>query len=337
MKLGTGKILVTGGAGFIGSHMCTVLESAGHEVLILDNFSNSQISVISNIEKISGKKISYVAGDILDTKLLDNIFCEFKIDAVLHFAALKAVGESVLKPIDYFTTNVQGTLNVIRSMQKANVNTFVFSSSATVYGAESGVPYTEDSVLGPSNPYGQSKLIVEQILSSLSNSAPEWRIASLRYFNPVGAHESGLIGENPSGIPNNLLPYIAQVAEGRLSKLKVFGGDYDTADGTGVRDYIHVMDLANGHLAALRYLKHNRGLLTLNLGSGKGISVMEMIEAFEKASQKKIPFEIVARRPGDLAAYWADPTKAQQMLNWRAEKSVTDICDDIWRWQSNDL
>lgn len=334
MNTANSKVLVTGGAGFIGSHTCTLLIDAGYEVIIYDNFSNSLVSVVDRISEISNRPVQYIIGDLLDKEKLNNVFTEHTIDAVLHFAGLKAVGESVIKPIDYFITNVEGTLNLINAMQRSNVKTLVFSSSATVYGANAVVPYTEESPLGPTNPYGNSKLMVEQILADLSASDPEWRIACLRYFNPVGAHPSGLIGEDPMGIPNNLLPYVAQVAEGRREKLSVYGGDYPTPDGTGVRDYVHVMDLAQGHVSAMSYLLDNKGLLTLNLGTGTGLSVLEIINSFEMSTHAKVPYEIVSRRPGDLAVYWSDPSKAEKLLNWKAEKSIQDVCTDIWRWHS---
>lgn len=334
MKTKNNTILVTGGAGFIGSHTCTLLIEAGFEVLIYDNFSNSHTSVIDRISMIAGCSISYIKGDLLDKPMLLSVFSKYKINAVIHFAGLKAVGESVEKPIEYFSANVVGTINLITSMQAFSVKVLVFSSSATVYGANAPVPYTESSPLGPTNPYGNSKLMVEQILADLSASDPEWRIACLRYFNPVGAHPSGLIGEDPMGIPNNLLPYVAQVAEGKREKLFIYGNDYPTIDGTGVRDYVHVMDLAKGHVSAMHYLFENIGLLTLNLGSGKGTSVLEIVKAFEKTTRKKIPYEVVSRRPGDLASYWSEPSKAEKTLSWRAEKDIQDICNDIWRWQS---
>lgn len=334
MNTANAKVLVTGGAGFIGSHTCTLLIDAGYEVIIYDNFSNSLVSVVDRISEICNRPVQYIIGDLLDKEKLKKAFTEHTISAVLHFAGLKAVGESVAKPIDYFITNVEGTLNLIKAMQHSNVKTLVFSSSATVYGANAVVPYTEDSPLGPTNPYGSSKLMVEQILKDLSASDPEWRIACLRYFNPVGAHPSGLIGEDPMGTPNNLLPYVAQVAEGRREKLSVYGGDYPTPDGTGVRDYVHVMDLAQGHVSAMNYLMNYKGLLTLNLGTGVGLSVLDIVKSFESSTGAKVPYELVSRRPGDLAAYWSDPRKAETILSWKAKRNIQDVCQDIWRWHS---
>lgn len=333
MSSADSAVLVTGGAGFIGSHMCAALSEAGIDVVVLDDFSNSDRSVIDRLGKIMGRLPSVVEGNVMDGPLLDRLFRERSIAAVLHFAAFKAVGESVQKPIDYYWNNVAGTLSLLQAMQRAGVKTFVFSSSATVYGADASVPYTEKTALGPFNPYGWTKRMVEQILTDQCLADPQWRVACLRYFNPVGAHSSGLIGESPSGVPNNLMPYIAQVASGQRPFLQVFGGDYPTPDGTGVRDYIHVMDLAEGHLAALRHLESHEGLLTLNLGTGQGVSVLEMAKAFEAVSGRAIACKIVGRRAGDLAAYWADAEEAARLLGWRARRGALEMCTDVWRWQ----
>ncbi len=327
------KILITGGLGYIGSHTCIVLIEAGFEVSIIDNLSNSYINVLDRIEHISGVRPTFYEGDIRDRALLDNIFTNHAFGAVIHFAGLKAVGESVDKPIDYYDINVGGSVSLLIAMKQANINKLVFSSSATVYGDPRSVPIQEDFPCSTTNPYGSSKLIIENILADLSAAEPEWSIGRLRYFNPVGAHEGGLIGEDPKGVPNNLMPYIAQVAAGRRDKLSVFGGDYPTPDGSGVRDYIHVMDLAEGHLAALQYCQNNNGLLTVNLGTGQGISVLQMIEAFERVSSQRVPYEIVNRRPGDIARCWADPSLAKQVLGWNAVRSLDDMCADAWRWQ----
>ncbi|MBA3591947.1 UDP-glucose 4-epimerase GalE [Methylibium sp.] len=327
-------ILVTGGTGFIGSHTCVALAGAGKEFVIVDNLRNSRRSVLGGIEALVGKPVPFVEGDIRDAALLDRAFAEHDIDAVIHFAALKAVGESVQQPLAYYENNVAGTIGLIEAMQRAKVHSLVFSSSATVYGDPATVPIREDFPLSATNPYGWSKLMTEQILADLSHAEPQWRIARLRYFNPVGAHESGLIGEDPSGLPNNLMPFVAQVAAGQREQLQVFGGDYPTADGTGVRDYIHVMDLAEGHVAALECLAREPGLLTVNLGTGHGVSVLEMVAAFEQASGRAVPYRIVARRPGDVAACWADPTLAQQRLGWATRRDLAAMCADAWRWQS---
>lgn len=327
-------ILVTGGTGFIGSHTCVALAVAGKQFVIVDNLSNSRRSVLGGIESLVGKTARFVEGDIRDPGLLDRVFAEHPIEAVIHFAALKAVGESVQQPLAYYENNVAGTLALLEAMRRAQVHTLVFSSSATVYGDPASVPIREDFPLGATNPYGWTKLMVEQILADLSRAEPHWRIARLRYFNPVGAHESGLIGEDPSGLPNNLMPFIAQVATGQREQLQVFGGDYPTADGTGVRDYIHVMDLVEGHVAALECLVREPGLLSANLGTGRGVSVLEMVAAFERASGRAVPYRIVARRPGDVAACWADPTLAHQRLGWRTRRDLAAMCADAWRWQS---
>ena len=327
-------ILVTGGTGYIGSHTAVQLINAGYKVVILDNLCNSKRDVINRLESITGVRPEFVVGDIRDRQLLRSVFNNHSISAVLHFAGLKAVGESVAMPLAYYDNNVSGSIVLFEEMARAGVKTLVFSSSATVYGDPASVPITEDFPLGATNPYGQSKLMVEHILRDLHQSDPSFKIALLRYFNPVGAHESGLIGEDPSGIPNNLMPFIAQVAVGKREKLAVFGNDYPTPDGTGVRDYIHVDDLAQGHLAAINALTQNPGLITVNLGTGQGYSVLDMIQAFEKASGKTIAYDIVARRPGDIAACYADPTRAKTLLGWQAQHGIDRMCADAWRWQS---
>ena len=325
---------MTGGAGYIGSHTVVQLLQRGAEVLILDNFGNSKPEVINRIEKITSRRPDYVVGDVRDRALLRSIFNNHKIDWVIHFAGLKAVGESVRKPLEYYENNVSGSLVLLEEMACAEVKSLVFSSSATVYGDPASVPITEDFPLKTTNPYGQSKLMVEDILRDLHNSDNSWSIALLRYFNPVGAHESGLIGEDSRGIPNNLMPFIAQVAVGNRAKLAVFGNDYPTPDGTGVRDYIHVDDLASGHLAAMNALNTQGGLITVNLGTGRGYSVLEMIKAFEKVSGKSVAFEVANRRSGDIAACYADPAKAKDILGWVAHYDIDRMCGDAWRWQS---
>jgi UDP-glucose 4-epimerase len=327
-------VLVTGGAGYIGSHACVALMEAGHEVVVLDNLCNSSPVALQRLRDICGESPAFKQGDIRDRACLDQIFREHRIDAVLHFAGLKAVGESVEKPLAYYDNNVTGSLVLLAAMQQAGVNNLVFSSSATVYGDPASVPIREDFSLGPTNPYGRTKLMVEDILADWQAANPDWSIGRLRYFNPVGAHPSGRIGEDPQGIPNNLMPYVAQVAVGQREKLFVFGNDYATLDGTGVRDYIHVMDLVEGHVVALDYIRSVRGLHTVNLGTGNGVSVLEIVGAFERASGRSVPYEIVARRPGDIAACWADPGLAQELLQWKASRSLTQMCEDAWRWQS---
>lgn len=327
-------ILVTGGTGFIGSHTCVSLLNAGYDVIVLDNLCNSDRSVTTRIQQISGREVIFVEGDIRDAELLGALFVEHPVSAVLHFAGLKAVGESVEHPQIYFDNNVTGTSILLSAMRNAGVKTMVFSSSATVYGDPASVPITEGFPRSATNPYGDTKLKVENILYDLYQSDPEWRIARLRYFNPVGAHQSGLIGEDPKGIPNNLMPFITQAAAGLRDELSVFGDDYDTPDGTGIRDYIHVVDLANGHVAALNYLDTHQELLTVNLGTGKGISVLEMIRAFEKANKCKVPYRITGRRPGDIAECYADTRLANKLLNWQATHSLEDMCRDSWRWQT---
>lgn len=328
------KILVTGGAGYIGSHTVVELLNANHEVVIVDNLSNSSKIVLDKIEAITNKIPEFFEGDILDKGWLRKIFTEHKIEAVIHFAAFKAVGESVEKPLMYYSNNITGTLSLCEVMVEFGVKDIVFSSSATVYGDPEVVPITEDSPLSGTNPYGRTKLMMEDILRDLHASDKDWNIALLRYFNPVGAHESGTIGEDPNGIPNNLMPFITQVAVGKREKLCVFGGDYDTKDGTAVRDYIHVVDLAIGHLKALEKIEKKPGLVTYNLGTGMGNSVLEVIEAFETATNAKINREIVARRPGDAKACYADPSFAEQELGWKAERDIKQMCADSWNWQS---
>jgi len=327
-------ILVTGGAGYIGSHTCVALIEAGYSVLVLDNLANSKASAIDRVEQITGVRPAFVNGDIRDSALLDKLFSAHSISAVIHFAGLKAVGESVQLPLSYYDNNVHGSVNLLQAMKRAGVKTFVFSSSATVYGNPQSLPIQEHFPLSATNPYGRSKLMVEEILGDLHVAESDWNIARLRYFNPVGAHHSGLIGEDPKGIPNNLVPFIAQVAVGLREKLRVFGSDYPTLDGTGVRDYIHVMDLALGHIRALEYLNQNGGLLTVNLGTGNGSSVLEVVRAFEQASGKQIAYDIVGRRDGDIAACWADPALAEQLLGWKATRDIQTMCEDSWRWQS---
>jgi UDP-glucose 4-epimerase len=328
------RILVTGGAGYIGSHTSVELLTAGHEVVIFDNLCNSSERALEAITRVTNRRPAFVHGDLRDRVALDTVMRTHAFDAVLHFAGLKAVGESVEMPLAYFDNNVHGTLNLLHSMSAHGVKTVVFSSSATVYGDPDTVPITEDAPTRTTNPYGRSKLIIEQMLMDLHASDPTWRVSLLRYFNPVGAHHSGELGEDPRGIPNNLMPYISQVAVGKLPYLRVFGNDYPTRDGTGVRDYIHVVDLARGHLAALAYLANVRGLAIHNLGTGRGYSVLEAVAAFEAASGRPIAYRVVERRPGDIAECYADPTKAERELGWRAEYDLEDMCRDVWRWQS---
>ncbi len=330
-----GTVLVTGGAGYIGSHTVVQLLKAGATVVIFDNFCNSSRVVIDRIESITGRRPYLIDGDIRDREALQQAFLSHSISAVVHFAGLKAVGESEEKPLKYYDNNVIGSLILFDEMSKAGVHNLVFSSSATVYGDPGCVQYREDTPLAPINVYGRTKLMVEHILRDLRKTAPGWRIAILRYFNPIGAHESGLIGEDPCGTPNNLMPYIAQVAVGKREKLSIFGNDYPTLDGTGLRDYIHVEDLAAGHLAALKALQFRDEIITVNLGTGHPYSVLEMIAAFEEVSGKNIPYEFVVRRPGDLAQYFADPSLAKEVLGWEAEHSIKRMCRDTWLWQSN--
>ena len=328
-------ILLTGGAGYIGSHMLLKLLESNHKVVVLDNLLNSSYESIKRVEALSNKQCIFIEGDIRDSECLNSIFDKYNIDAVLHFAGLKAVGESVSKPLVYFDNNINGSLQLLQSMQQFEVKKLVFSSSATVYGDPDALPISEDCPMSiPTNPYGYTKMAVEQMLMQMVKSDPTWSVAALRYFNPVGAHKSGMIGEDPNDIPNNLLPYIAQVAIGKRDKLSVYGNDYDTHDGTGVRDYIHVMDLVEGHLSALDYISRNQGYHVWNLGSGSGHSVLDMVKAFEKASSTKIVYRIVDKREGDIASCYADATKAQKQLNWSTQRSVEDMMQDTWRWQT---
>lgn len=329
------KILVTGGAGYIGSHTCIELLQAGHGVVVADNLINSKEESLKRVQELTGETLVFHKVDLLNKRELDDLFNKSAIDAVIHFAGLKAVGESVSIPLHYYHNNVTGTLILCDVMQKYKVKNLVFSSSATVYGEPDKVPINEGFPLSATNPYGRSKLMIEEILRDLYSAEQSWNIAILRYFNPVGAHSSGRIGEDPNGIPNNLMPFISKVAVGTLSELSVFGNDYPTQDGTGVRDYIHVMDLANGHLSALEKLSSNPGTVTYNLGTGRGYSVLEVISAFEQVSEKKIPYKIMARRSGDVAICYADPSKAERELNWSAKMDINEMCADVWRWQSN--
>ena len=328
------KILVTGGAGFIASHTNVELLNAGYDVVVVDNLVNSSRESVARVEELTGKKISFYEEDLLNEKAIDAIFEKENLDCVMHFAALKAVGESCQMPLRYFDNNLTGTLNLLKVMEKHGVKSIVFSSSATVYGKPESVPIREDFPLSVSNPYGRTKLIIEDMLRDIYKSDNEWDIALLRYFNPIGAHESGMIGENPHGIPNNLLPYVAKVAAGQLECVNVFGDDYDTPDGTGVRDYIHVVDLANGHVKAVNYILTNPGLDVINLGTGKGYSVLDMVKAFSKACGRDLPYEIKPRRAGDVAMCYADPSKAERVLGWKAERGLDEMCQDSWRWQS---
>ena len=327
-------ILITGGAGYIGSHTFVSLVEAGYNPVILDNLCNSNCEVLARLQTITGVAPEFVQGDIRSPSDLDQVFSKYAISAVIHFAGLKAVGESVEQPLAYYDNNVHGTLELLAAMGRVGVKNLVFSSSATVYGDPASTPITENFPRSTTNPYGHTKLVIEEILENLHAAEPDWNIACLRYFNPVGAHNSGLIGESPLGTPNNLMPYIAQVAVGRRDSLSVFGGDYSTIDGTGVRDYIHVMDLAEGHVAALKYLAVTGGILSVNLGTGSGVSVLGMIQAFERTSDKQVPYQIVERRVGDIAECWADPALAKQKLNWSASRSLDEMCVDTWRWQS---
>lgn len=327
-------ILVTGGTGYIGSHTVVELLAAGKDVLILDNYANSSPKVLERIAKISGRAPAFREGDIRDADGLCALFAAHRIEAVIHFAGLKAVGESVEQPLTYYDNNVNGTLCLLQAMRQAGVRRLVFSSSATVYGDPHRVPIREDFPLQATNPYGRSKLMVEEMLRDLQRAEADWQIAILRYFNPVGAHPSGLIGENPNGIPNNLMPFVAQVAVGKRAQLSVFGNDYPTPDGTGVRDYIHVVDLAQGHLAALAALARSGQSLTVNLGTGQGYSVLDMVRAFEAASGRPVPYQIVARRAGDIATCYADPQLAGELLGWQARRGIGEMCADAWRWQS---
>lgn len=328
-----GSLFITGGAGFIGSHTCLELSFAGFELTIFDNFSTSNTDVISRIQRITGKRINVIRGDIRNHQALITALKDSNANAVIHFAGLKAVGESVQQPLAYYDNNVVGTLRLLEAMTECGVKTLVFSSSATVYGIPQTLPLTEAHPLSATNPYGRTKLMIEDILRDLSNSDTSWRFGILRYFNPVGAHESGLIGEDPQGMPNNLMPYIAQVGIGRREYLNVWGNDYQTHDGTGVRDYIHVVDLARGHLKALEYLQQSSKSFVVNLGTGKGYSVFDLVSAFEKASGQKMPYRVGPRRPGDVAACYADPSLARTLLGWEAERDIVQMCEDTWRWQ----
>lgn len=330
------KVLLSGGAGYIGSHTAIELRSAGHDVVIVDNFSNSKPEVLRRLEKITGVPFAFHCADVCDKAAMDKIFAEEKPEAIIHFAGYKAVGESVEKPLEYYRNNLDSTLTLLELMRKYGVHNIVFSSSATVYGAPDSVPINESAAVGRcTNPYGWTKYMIEIILKDACRADPALSAVLLRYFNPIGAHESGLIGEDPQGIPNNLMPYITQVASGRLEKLHVFGNDYDTPDGTGVRDYIHVVDLARGHVCAIKYAAENKGADVINLGTGKGYSVLEMVKTFSEVSGVNIPYEINARRAGDIAECYADPTKAKEKLGWVAEKNLRDMCRDSWRWQKN--
>ncbi|MDQ0063392.1 UDP-glucose 4-epimerase GalE [Paenibacillus harenae] len=328
-------ILVTGGAGYIGSHTCIELLEAGHELIVVDDFSNSKPEALRRISELTNKSFAFYELNVMNQAGLERIFENHSVEAVIHFAGLKAVGESVRIPLKYYQTNMMSTLVLCETMNKYGIHKLVFSSSATVYGSPEQVPLTESSKTGATNPYGHTKLMLEQVLQDLAASDPRWGISILRYFNPIGAHISGRIGENPNGIPNNLMPYISQVAVGKLEQLSVYGNDYDTIDGTGVRDYIHVVDLARGHLKALQRLLDHAGIHIYNLGTGRGVSVLEIVEAFEQISGKKIAYRIVDRRPGDIAVCYADTTKANHELGWVAVKGIREMCEDTWRWQSS--
>ena len=328
------KILVTGGAGYIGSHTVVQLLEAGFDAVILDNLSNSSAQVVDRIAELTGRRVPLVQGDINDAPLLKELLAEHRFDATIHFAGLKSVGESVADPLAYYRNNVNGTVTLLQGLAQADVRRFVFSSSATVYGDPQSVPIREDAPTAPTNPYGNTKWLIEHILADLAASDPRWAIGVLRYFNPVGAHRSGRIGENPRGVPNNLMPFVTQVAVGKRERLSVFGSDYPTPDGTGVRDYIHVVDLALGHLAALRRVDRADGIWTVNLGTGQGYSVLDIVKAFEAASGRDIPYQLVARRPGDVAQCYADPACAARELDWKATRGLEEMCADSWRWQS---
>ncbi|GAB6524508.1 UDP-glucose 4-epimerase GalE [Bacillus cereus] len=329
------KVLVTGGAGYIGSHTCVQLLNNGYEVIVIDNLSNSSAKSLNRVKEVTGKQIKFYKEDVLNREALNKIFEENTIEAVIHFAGLKAVGESVANPLTYYNTNITSTLVLCDVMQKHNVKKMIFSSSATVYGIPKTSPITENFPLGAINPYGQTKLMIEQILRDIAVADPEWSTALLRYFNPIGAHESGRMGENPNGIPNNLMPYVTQVAIGKLKELSVFGNDYPTKDGTGVRDYIHVVDLANGHVKALEKVLHTTGVEAYNLGTGTGYSVLEIVKTFEKSSGKTVPYKITERRPGDIAICFSDASKAKRELGWEAKRGLEEMCVDSWKWQSN--
>ena len=329
------NVLVTGGAGYIGSHTCLELLESGYGVVVIDNLCNSNPKSLERVEQLTGKKLRFYEGDVRDEALLKKIFAENEIGSVIHFAGLKAVGESVAKPWEYYDNNLNSTLVLTKVMKEAGMKNIIFSSSATVYTATNEMPLREDSVTGHcTNPYGWTKYMTEQILTGIANADPEWSVCLLRYFNPIGAHESGDIGEDPRGIPNNLMPYITQVAIGRREKLSVYGNDYDTHDGTGVRDYIHVVDLAKGHVAAVKYTAEHKGAEVFNLGTGTGYSVLDMVHTFREVNRVELPYQIVDRRPGDIATCYADPAKSAQMLGWKAEKNLADMCRDSWNWQS---
>lgn len=329
------RILLTGGAGFIGSHTAVEMTQAGHDVVIFDNFCNSDATVLDRLETILGKRLAFEEGDIRDYDRIREVLEKHQIEAVVHFAGLKAVGESCEKPLEYFDNNITGTLVLLQAMKSLGIKRIIFSSSATVYGTPQYLPLDEKHPLSVTNPYGRTKLQVEEILSDLCASDAEWSAVCLRYFNPIGAHESGLIGENPRGIPNNLLPYVARVAAGQLEALQVFGNDYDTPDGTGVRDYIHVVDLAKGHVLAAQYALAHTGWIAINLGTGIGYSVLDIVKAYEKACGKPVPYKIVARRPGDVASNWADPKLAKELLGWEAQYTLQDMCEHSWNFQKN--
>ena len=329
-------ILVTGGAGYIGSHTVVELQNAGYDVAVLDNLSNASEKALDRVSKITGKPVKFYKADILDRDALNDIFDKETIESCIHFAGLKAVGESVVKPWEYYENNIAGTLTLVDVMRKNNVKNIIFSSSATVYGDPAQIPITEECPKGQcTNPYGWTKSMLEQVLTDIQKADPEWNVMLLRYFNPIGAHKSGTIGENPNGIPNNLMPYITQVAVGKLKELGVFGYDYDTPDGTGVRDYIHVVDLAKGHVKALKKIEENPGLAIYNLGTGKGYSVLDIVKNFEAATGVKIPYVIKPRRAGDIATCYCDASKAEKELGWKAENGIREMCEDSWRWQSN--
>ena len=329
-------VLVTGGAGYIGSHTVVELQNAGYDVVVLDNLSNASEKALDRVSKITGKPVKFYKADILDRDALNDIFDEETIESCIHFAGLKAVGESVVKPWEYYENNIAGTLTLIAVMRKHNVKNIIFSSSATVYGDPAQIPITEECPKGQcTNPYGWTKSMLEQVLTDIQKADPEWNVMLLRYFNPIGAHKSGTIGENPNGIPNNLMPYITQVAVGKLKELGVFGNDYDTPDGTGVTDYIHVVDLAKGHIKALKKIEENPGLAIYNLGTGKGYSVLDIVKNFEAATGVKIPYVIKPRRAGDIATCYCDASKAEKELDWKAENGIREMCEDSWRWQSN--
>ena len=329
-------ILVTGGAGYIGSHTVVELQNAGYDVVVLDNLSNASEKALDRVSKITGKPVKFYKADILDRDALNDIFDKETIESCIHFAGLKAVGESVVKPWEYYENNIAGTLTLVDVMRKNNVKNIIFSSSATVYGDPAQIPITEECPKGQcTNPYGWTKSMLEQVLTDIQKADPEWNVMLLRYFNPIGAHKSGTIGENPNGIPNNLMPYITQVAAGKLKELGVFGNDYDTPDGTGVRDYIHVVDLAKGHVKALKKIEENPGLAIYNLGTGKGYSVLDIVKNFEAATGVKIPYVIKPRRAGDIATCYCDASKAEKELGWKAENGIREMCEDSWRWQSN--